>query len=181
MHRFKCRLVLLTAIFSVVGLLFVACGGGGGSSSPSVSPVSTGVGAVAIAMTDGAAEDFDEINVTVVKIELVSESGHVTVYEGNKTFNLLDLADESRLFAIRNEVPAGIYSKIRLILTEIELVRKDANGNVLETAYPKLPGNGKLDLLRRGGFTVLAGETLVVQIDMDANKSIHIVGTGSGK
>ena len=136
MHSFKYRLVLLTAIFSVVGLLFVACGGGGGgSSSSSVSPVSAGAGTVAIAMTDGAAEDFDEINVTVVKIELLSESGHVTVYEGNKTFNLLDLADESRLFAIRNQVPAGTYSKIRLTLTEIELVRKDTNGNIIETAY----------------------------------------------
>ena len=180
MLSFKYRLILLTAVFSVVGLLFVACGGGGGGSGSS-SFVSSGAGTVAIAMTDGAAEDFDEINVTVVKIELLSKSGHVTVYEGKKTFNLLDLADESRLFAIRNQVPAGIYSKIRLILTEIELVRKDTDGNVIETAYPKLPGNGKLDLLRRGGFTVFMGETLVVQIDMDANKSIHIVGTGSGK
>ncbi|MEN8760985.1 MAG: DUF4382 domain-containing protein, partial [Thiogranum sp.] len=126
MSSFKYRLVLWTAIFSVLGLLFVACGGGGGGSS---SFVSGSTGAVAIAMTDGAAEEFDEINVTVVRIELLSERGHVTLYEGSKTFNLLELADESRLFAIRNEVPAGHYSKIRLTITEIELVRKDVNGN----------------------------------------------------
>ena len=145
------------------------------------SAVSGGTGSVAIAMTDGAAEDFDEINVTVVKIELLSDSGRVTIYEGDKTFNLLDLADKAELFAIRDGVPAGRYSKIRLTLTKIELVKKDADGNVIDTAYPKLPGNGKLDLNPRGDFTVYSGETLVVQIDMDANKSIHIVGTGSGK
>ena len=179
MLSFKYRLVLLTAIFSAVGLLFVACGGGGGSPGSGVVP--SGAGTVAITMTDGPAENFDEINVTVVKIELVSANGHVTVYEGSKTFNLLALADESRLFAIRNAVPAGAYNKIRLTLTEIELVRKDKNGNIVETAYPKLPANGKLDLLRRGGFTGVVGETLVVQIDMLADESIHIAGTGRGK
>jgi hypothetical protein len=171
------RPLLLGGVYALVALLVVACGGGSGGSSA----VSGGTGSVAIAMTDGAAEDFDEINVSVVKIELLSDSGRVTIYEGDKTFNLLDLADKAELFAIRDGVPAGRYSKIRLTLTKIELVKKDADGNVIDTAYPKLPGNGKLDLNPRGDFTVYSGETLVVQIDMDANKSIHIVGTGSGK
>ena len=177
MRSLTTRPFLLGGIYALVALVVVACGGGSGGSSA----VSGGTGSVAIAMTDGAAEDFDEINVSVVKIELLSDSGRVTIYEGNKTFNLLDLADKAELFAIRDGVPAGSYSKIRLTLTEIELVKKDAEGNVIETAYPKLPGNGKLDLNPRGDFTVYSGETLVVQIDMDANKSIHIVGTGSGK
>jgi hypothetical protein len=68
-----------------------------------------------------------------------------------------------------------------MTLTEIELVKRDADGKIIDTVYPKLPGNGKLDLVPRGDFVVRPGETLLLQIDMDANKSIHIVGTGSGK
>jgi hypothetical protein len=47
--------------------------------------------------------------------------------------------------------------------------------------HPHLPGNGKLDLNPRGEFRVVPGETLAVQLDVDANKSIHIVETGNGK
>ena len=95
MSGFNVRLLLLTTMFSAVVLLFIACGGGGGSGGGSggLDALSGGTGAVAIAMTDGADEDFDEINVTVVRIELIAKGGHVTVYEGSKTFNLLDLAD----------------------------------------------------------------------------------------
>ena len=125
MRSLTTRPLLLGGVYALVALLVVACGGGSGGSSA----VSGGTGSVAIAMTDGAAEDFDEINVTVVKIELLSDSGRVTIYEGDKTFNLLDLADKAELFAIRDGVPAGRYSKIRLTLTKIELVKKDADGN----------------------------------------------------
>ena len=158
-------------------LLLVACGGGSGGGTASIAG---GSGNVAVLLTDGPTQDFDEVNITVVKAELLSDSGRVTLFDGNKTFNLLDLTD-AHVFAIRNDVPAGSYNKIRLTLTEIVLVRKDAVGNVIETAYPSLPGNGKLDLVARGDLYVAPGETLVLQIDMDANKSIHIVGTGSGK
>ena len=177
MQYLKFRSLALGGLVSLAALIFAACGGGGSSSTSA----GAGTGSVAIAMTDGPAEEFDEIIVSVVKIELFSDSGRVTVFEGDKIFNLLDLTDEAEMFAIRNEVPAGSYSKIRLTLTEIELIKRDADGNIVEQEYPKLPGNGKLDLVPRGEFRVLPGETLLLQIDMDANKSIHIVGTGSGK
>ena len=64
-------------------------------------------------MTDGPAEYFDEINVRVTRIELLSDGGRTSIFEGDETFNLLDLADDARLFAIRKGVPAGCYSKIR--------------------------------------------------------------------
>jgi hypothetical protein len=53
--------------------------------------------------------------------------------------------------------------------------------------HPHLPGNGKIDMLDADGFTVLAGRTLLMEIDMmeidmDANKSIKITEAGnSGK
>jgi hypothetical protein len=156
----------------------VACGGGGGGDSASLEG---GTGNVALLMTDGPTDDFDEINITVTKAELFCDSGHITIFEGEKTFNLLNLADHGKIFAAGEGIPAGYCSKIRLTLTEIELVKKDDQGNILEQAYPKLPGNGKLDLVPRGTFYIAPGETIVIQIDMDAEKSIHIVGTGSDK
>ncbi len=170
----------LVGLFSIMlfTLVLTACGGGdGGSGSASLEG---GTGNVALLLTDGPTDDFDEINITVIKAELFCDSGHISIFEGEKTFNLLNLADHGKIFAAGEGIPAGYCSKIRLTLTSIELVKKDDMGNILQQEYPSLPGNGKLDLVPRGSFHIAPGETIVIQIDMDAEKSIHIVETGSG-
>lgn len=183
MHALRLRPCL--ALFSVIlfSLLLASCGGGGGGGGGSASVAPAGTGGVALLLTDGPASDFDEINIDVIRAELFCDSGRYTLFRDSngKTFNLLELEDDGRIFAIREGIPAGRCNKIRLTLTGIELVKKDDNGNITEKAYPKLPGNGKLDLVPRGDFLVTSGRTILVQIDMDAGKSIHIVGTGSGK
>jgi Domain of unknown function (DUF4382) len=165
-------LSFLAIIFVVLG----SCSSGGDSTS-SVTP--GGTGTVALLLTDAPSDIFEEVNITVVKAELLSDSGSVTIFDGEETFNLLDLTDVE-IFAIREGVAAGTYSKIRLTLTEIELVDYVDPDNTSDDLkfYPKLPGNGKLDLNPRGDFDVIGGETLTIQIDMDANKSIHIVKLG---
>jgi hypothetical protein len=159
-----------------VSLMLSACNGGGSGDT-----ASSGTGSVAFLITDGPAADFDEINITVNRAELFCDSGHATVFQGSKTFNLLDLADNGRIFAAGDNIPAGSCSKIRLTLSQIELIQRDGAGNITLQEYPRLPGNGKLDLVPRSSFYISPGETVVIQIDMDANKSIHIVETGSGK
>ncbi len=153
-------------------------GGGGGSGSSSVSP--QGSGSVALLLTDAPADNFDEININVRKAELLSDSGRVTIFQGSRNFNLLDLTD-ARMFALRDNVPAGTYSKIRLTLGSMQLVDYKGNDDPADdlVVYPKLPGNGKLDLNPQGKFTVVPGGTLVLQLDMDAKKSIHIVQKGN--
>jgi hypothetical protein len=54
------------------------------------------------------------------------------------------------------------------------------DGNVIETITPRLPGNGKLDLNPQGHFEVTPGQTLTLEIDIDAEKSIHIITLGNG-
>ena len=162
---------LLSIFFLGLVIAVVASCGSGGSTD--TTNTTTGTGSVALLLTDAPSDIFEEINITVVKAELLSDDGRVTIFKGERTFNLLDLTDV-KIFAIRDGVPAGTYNKIRLTLTDIELVDYDENF----TVHPKLPGNGKLDLNPRGDFTVVAGGTLAIQIDMDANKSIHIVKTG---
>jgi hypothetical protein len=162
----------LSLIFAVV----TGCGSGG-STGISTSENS---GTVALLLTDAPSDIFEEINITVTMAELLSDDGAVTIFEGNRTFNLLDLTD-ARIFAIREGIAAGTYSKIRLTLTEIELVDYNDTDGTADDAYyyPKLPGNGKLDLNPKSSFDVVAGGTLTIQIDMDANKSIHIVKRGN--
>jgi hypothetical protein len=173
MPYFSVRYMTGLLLLILASLMLSACNSGGGDTA-------SGTGSVAFLITDGPAADFDEINVSVNRAELFCDSGHVTVFEGDKTFNLLDLADNGRIFAAGDNIPAGSCSKIRLTLSQIELIHEDDAGNTLKD-YPQLPGNGKLDLVPRGGFYIGPGQTVLIQIDMDANKSIHIVETGSDK
>ena len=168
------RLFKLIIISLFLSVLF-SCSGGGTTDG---SNTTTGTGSVALLLTDAPSDIFEEINITVVKAELLSDDGRVTLFEGERTFNLLDLTDV-KIFAIRDGVPAGTYNKIRLTLKDDGIALVDYNDSNApadyDIYYPKLPGNNKLDLNPRGDFTVVAGGTLAIQIDIDANKSIHIV------
>ena len=170
----------LISIFflSLIIAVVASCSSG---DSTGTSNTATGTGSVALLLTDAPSDIFEEINITVVKAELLSDDGKVTLFRGVRTFNLLDLTDV-RIFAIRDGIAAGSYNKIRLTLADkgIELVDyNDSNDPADYDKYnPKLPGNNKLDLNQRGEFTVVAGGTLAIQIDIDANKSIHIVKRG---
>ncbi len=168
---------------SVILSGLAACGGGSGDPAvnvPAATSSQAATGSVALLLTDAPSDEFAEINLTVSRVQLLSEERAVTLYEGEKTINLLDLQHHSDLLSWSGDVPAGSYDKIRLSVTDVELVRKDSSGAVLEVIHPKLPGNGKLDLNPRAAFSVNAGGTLMLQIDVDAKKSIHVVKTGNG-
>jgi hypothetical protein len=173
---------LLSIFF--LGLIFAVAASCGSGSSTGSTTTSANSGTVALLLTDAPSDIFEEINITVTRAELLSDDGQVTIFDGsldgNRTFNLLDLTD-AKIFAIREGIPAGTYSKIRLTLSEIQLVDYNDSDKPADYSYyyPKLPGNGKLDLNPRGSFDVVAGGTLTIQIDMDANKSIHIVKKGN--
>jgi len=155
-------------IVALLSFFLFSCGGGAGNDSSST-------GTVALLITDGPSDEFTAINLNVTKVELMSDSGRVTLFEGQKVFDLLQLANVTEIFSM-TDVPVGSYDKIRLTLSSIELVLK-ADGS---SVYPKLPGNGKLDLNPRDSFSVDANTTLMIQLDIDAEKSIHIVKTGNG-
>ncbi|HED16469.1 MAG TPA: DUF4382 domain-containing protein [Gammaproteobacteria bacterium] len=169
------RLFLFIAI-PLISLLLFSCGGGGGSSTTTGAVSAAGTGTVTLLVTDAPSEDFNAINLTITQAELVSDRGSVVLFSGLKTFDLLQLATVTEIFSV-TDVPAGSYDKIRLTLTDIELVMKDGSPSV----HPALPGNGKLDLNPRGSFYVVAGESLLLQLDMDAEKSIKVTGTGSAR
>jgi hypothetical protein len=162
-----------------------ACGGGGGSGSApdtSITPQGPTTGAVAVLLTDAPTDEFCQILATVESIDLLSDNGGPTnVYVGPETVDLLDLRNYTDLFSIDPVVPVGAYSKVRLTLSDLALVTCDSLGNPVSEEHPRLPGNGKLDLNPRGTFQVVGGETLVIELDMDMNKSLHVHQTGNGR
>jgi hypothetical protein len=167
--------VSLAALF--VFSFLAACGGGGSATDDAtgLAPPQSTTGTIGILLTDKPTDDLAEINLDITEALLIGGSGQQTVFTGNVRINLLDLANYNQPIAF-GEVDADTYTKLRLRLENLELVEHSG-----ATFYPKLPANGRIDLLDSGGFDVLPGRTLLAEIDIDANKSIHIVQTGNGK
>lgn len=160
-----------TAILFVMFFFLASCGGSGGDAVPP----DQSTGTVALLLTDMPTDDLQAINFDVTQATLIGDQGQQTIYNGNTRVNLLDLENYSQPIAL-GEVTAGTYTKLRLQIENFEIV--DNQG---EQHYPRPPANGRIDLLEPGGIEVLPGRTLVAHVDMDANKSIHVVQTGNGK
>jgi len=169
LHVVRFLMVLMVAMMTVLA----GCGGGeGGSGSSSVTAQT---GSVAIFVKDGPTDEFEQIWVTITQVELLPVSGSPVVIYDNPSgcrVDLLDYRNEDFLLKIHRSVPAGQYSKIRLRITNIELVPTvgSAIGSDIEVKLP----SGKIDLNPRGVFTVTPGGTLSVRLDIDANKAIHV-------
>jgi hypothetical protein len=160
------------AVFvTLLSLAALACGGGGGSGDGGGG----GTGSTSVFLTDAASDRFDEILVTITCLELLGNGAPVEIYSGRETIDLKDLEDFSDLFAYAEEVPVGTYNKIRMCVDQIELVE---DGYVTDV---KPPAHGKIDLLPKSSFAIREGIHLVIEIDMDAKKSIHYVKTGRGE
>ncbi len=169
-------------LFGLILTLSVSCGGGSGGGGQVVgglTPV-TGTGTVSISFTDAPSDEFAEINLSITRIILIGNSGQIDIFNGSQTIDLLKLTGFADLFAISDNVPAGFYSKIRLVISDLELVRKDVNGMITETIHPPLPANGHVDLNPQGPFSVPPGGTVIAEVDIDTDRSIHTVQTGNG-
>ncbi len=172
----KANFIFLVFILSLPIMINSCDGGGGGGGS--VSAGSPATGSVAVLLTDAPSDEFSEIWLTITSIQLISDERNVTIFSGEKTIDLLELEDETTLFCHTSYVPAITYNKIRLKVSKVVLVPTDPTR---ENIYPKLTGKGKLDLNPRRSFRVDPHQTLVLRIDMDGTKSVHIHKTGNGK
>ncbi len=161
---------VLGALVLVSSLLLFACGGSGGSSGDNSRTVSTG--SVGILVTDAPSDDFKAIEVTVNGISLIAEdSDPIEIWSSadGEIIDLLSLETEAMLFTMVKDVQVGWYNKIRLNISKVELVNFDDTR--IEVDVP----SGKIDLNPRGTFYVNADELLLLQLDFDAKKSIHLV------
>lgn len=137
----------------------------------------SGTGRVALLLTDAPTDQFDQVNISVDSVRLIGEGPDVYLVSEPQTFNLLDLRNTSTLLA-NEDVPVGTYSKLRMNVSKIELVKLNANGSVAQTVIPKLP-SGRINLNPQAQFTVAPGSQLTISLDINAEKSIQINTTGS--
>ena len=164
------------ALLSIIAVLFVsACGSSSGESDGPTQAADPQTGVVGVLFTDAPTDEYSAIRLNVVEARLIGgDDSQQVVFQGSEPIDLLDLENFSEP-VVFGEVQAGTYTKLRLYIDNLELVPKDGGDSI----FPRLPANGKIDLLHAGGFDVLPGRTLVVEIDMDANKSIKITTAGN--
>ncbi len=181
----------------LLGLVFIlaltACGGGGSSSDGTTSTAQGSTGTVAVMLTDSPVDDYDHIWIDIARAELLPENGGnpVVIYNPDQPvrFDLLSLRTEDEedggALLTMADVPVGVYGKIRLEIAEnqgsgsteayVVVGEKILVDGSSEFTYFKLP-SGKIDLNFRGGVHVVVGSTIVVTVDIDCEKSIHISG-----
>ena len=174
----------INALYMLLVLGLVAflngCNSGTQETATLTNDDNSGMGSVAVLLTDAPIDDFDQFFLTVTEISILGDDGKVAIFSGSERLNLLDLDSHADLFSLADNIPAGYYHKIRMRVSEPLLVKLDDEGNEIESIVPQMSGNGKLDLNPRSDLHVMPGETLAVQIDLDANKSIHLIQQGNG-
>ncbi|MGE0625034.1 MAG: DUF4382 domain-containing protein [Pseudomonadales bacterium] len=174
---------------ALVMLFLGGCGGGGGGSdgplaaapAPVAQAPADQTGVVGILIKDAPAPDFTRIIMVVSRVALIPEDGdrQVILLDEPKEFDLLELQNFYDMLAVSENVPVGDYEKIRLIVDSITVCYlNDMDAEVCEDAV--VPANGKVDLNPRGSFTVAADTAILIEVDIDAKKSFHVVGTGNG-
>ncbi len=171
-------------------LLLCGCGGTSGTSALPVDPVAPDgttpdlsdpfpappatTGTVVLLLRDNPLAALDAFYLTIESVELLGGSaGPFLLFDGEERVNLLDFQTQEFLLAMRDDVPPGTYDKIRLHISDPAVEPNPDNDPVI------LTGNGKLDLNPQGSFEVVAGEFLAIRVDVDAPRSVHVVGTGS--
>jgi len=178
----KISRVSLVSVALATSLFLAACGGGSSTNEvPAVNDPQPTTGTVMLLLTDKPTDELSEINVALEGAILIggeNVDGQQTLFElapgeQPQTHNILDLQHFNTPIALA-EVQPGIYTKLRLLISDIELV--DLEGNTLPNVA--LPANGKIDLLDPSGIEILPGRTLIILVDVEADKSFMAVGAG---
>ena len=140
-------------------------------------------GRIGIVLTDAPSDEFSAVEVTLSRIELLGDGESVDLFTGYHTFDLLRLRHFSNLFSVSESVPPGTYHKLRLTLDDLVLLREveEADGGVmLEEIRPALPAAGVLEVDPREHFTVSDGGMLMIEVDIDAGRSIKALRSREG-
>ncbi|HEY8369476.1 MAG TPA: DUF4382 domain-containing protein, partial [Thermodesulfobacteriota bacterium] len=144
-----------------------------------------GTGTFELRMGDAPIEGAERVVVTFDRIELVGAPGRVTVWEGRRSVDLLEFRNcEFFDLVPPTSVPAGVYEQVRLHI--VGPSGQDPMPNYVEFAGGRrealeVPSGAQSGAKIPGPFVVPAGGSLGVLADFDLGKSIHLVGTGSGK
>lgn len=161
-----------------------------GCSSGSMSGhVDNGHGTISVFLTDAPIDlaNVKSVNVTLTSVVLYpADDGEpdlvgdpagddsatpIVIVSHPETFDLLTLTDGAKTLLGTDEVPAGSYSRIRLQVSDAQLVYLDDT-----TAALKIE-SGKVDVPIH--FKVVRDETTDVVLDFDAAASVQVNDTAN--
>ena len=162
-------IIVILALLGSIGLVIASC----------TEAVEAGVGTLEVRVTDAPPEyDIESINVTVSQIDIHRAGNEEDEWmsieiTGDSTFDLLQLqaSDLEELLA-EAEVGVGEYTQVRLTLGTVDITMGDGS----EPPEFVLP-SGELKFVHP--FEIFVGETTILLLDFDADKSI--VETGADK
>lgn len=150
--------------------------------TPPATPAPTVIasaGILEIRVTDAPAYDISAVNVTISHIEVhrggtnSAVNGWETIIKDSRTFELLELRGIEAVLG-SNEIEAGHYTQIRM---DIDSVTVTIDNEVRTAVVP----SDKLRIVGFGSFGIEEGETTIVTLDIDAEKSVIVTGNGQVK
>ena len=133
-------------------------------------PAAVDTGDVTLLLTDAPTSLYDEVNVTAEQVSLVDGDREEPLMSRSQRFNLLDLRNTFRKLS-RCKARVGTYSGVRFRIRDVELVKRDELGNIVERVIPRLESN-MVNLNARTQFAVDRLRQLVVKLDLDADASL---------
>lgn len=163
-------MILTTSLLSIVILAFTGC--------QKVDKESTGRLLVHITDAPFPIELIDEANVTVTKVEVRNdvesdENPYITIYEGSKEFNLLELRNGVMEELVDVEIPAGSYNLIRIYVEKAGIVVKDHESYSLKVPSGSQTG---IKMFIKPSLQVQGGLTSELIIDFNLDKSFVLKG-----
>ncbi|UCE61404.1 MAG: DUF4382 domain-containing protein [Phycisphaerales bacterium] len=116
-----------------------------------------------ICTTDESDQDDDD-----------DESTWITIFEGNKSFNLLDLQNGQTDLLAETTITAGTYSQMRLVVTQGEVKLED----VEEPFLLDVPSGEQTGIKLHFTFDVTADEETVLLLDVDLTRAFRPIPAG---
>ncbi len=152
---------------SALAAAMVACGGEGSSDTQPTGKVSVGI-------TDAPATELSNVTISFTGITLKPADGDPIAFSFDqpKSWNLLALQGGlSEPLITNEEVPAGDYSELRLLIsTEHSFLILKSEPDVEKTLA--VPSGEQSGLKLKGDFVVAADSTTSLTVDFDVRKSI---------
>jgi hypothetical protein len=137
--------------------------------------IPTGQGAVKVSITDGPFpfEFVNQANLGIAKVELKNENGkYITVFEGNTSYNMVELTNGVSADVKTTNIPAGEYSESRVTLNAASVVlgngdQFNLNAEATATVYVTAI---------EPSLTVEEGDSSNILFDLDLNQSFSFFG-----
>ncbi|NLH48691.1 MAG: DUF4382 domain-containing protein [Myxococcales bacterium] len=157
------------AAMSVIAMM-ISCGGGDDDDDNAVAPFS-------LYLIDAPVTDADEINLTINAVAVNGPEGWTDLAVTPERYNLLELMNNAGVVLAEQDLPAGDYGEIRLV---IECEGDEAPEIVIAgESYPlQVPSGCTSGFKLKGEFSLVAGQETMLIMDFDMTKSVHETGNG---